>query len=65
VLAILGISHPVLVGWPQGVQDVAAYVQEYGNSSVDGVVLVPRARYPSMMPSTPYSSISQNDSMQP
>ncbi len=40
VLAVLGVSHPVLVGWSQGAQDVGAYVQEYGNSSVDGVVLV-------------------------
>jgi non-heme chloroperoxidase len=40
VLAVLGVSTPVLMGWSQGAQDVAAYVQQYGNGSVAGIVLV-------------------------
>jgi microsomal epoxide hydrolase len=40
LLAALGVSHPVLVGWSQGAQDVAAYVQQFGNDSVAGVVFV-------------------------
>lgn len=31
---------PVLVGWSQGVQDIAAYVQAYGAEKIAGVVLV-------------------------
>jgi microsomal epoxide hydrolase len=30
----------VLVGWSQGVQDVAAYVEQFGTQSVAGIVLV-------------------------
>ena len=40
VMAALGISRPVLVGWSQGAQDVAAYLQQYGSASVAGIVLV-------------------------
>jgi non-heme chloroperoxidase len=40
VLASLGAAHSVLIGWSQGAQDVAAYLQEFGSSSVDGVVFV-------------------------
>ncbi len=40
VIAKLKISKPVLVGWSQGVQDVAAYVDAYGSDSVAGVVFV-------------------------
>ena len=40
ILKILGVSHAVLVGWSQGAQDVAAYVQQFGTASVDGVVFV-------------------------
>ena len=39
-LAALRVTRPVLVGWSQGAQDVAAYLQQYGNESVAGVVLV-------------------------
>lgn len=40
VLKELGLASVVLVGWSQGVQDVAAYVQAYGSASLKGVVLV-------------------------
>jgi microsomal epoxide hydrolase len=40
LLGRLGAGHCVLVGWSQGVQDVAAYIQQFGTSDVDGVVLV-------------------------
>lgn len=40
LLARLGIVHCVLVGWSQGAQDVAAYVQQFGAAAVDGIVLV-------------------------
>jgi non-heme chloroperoxidase len=40
VLANLGVSRSVLVGWSQGAQDVAAYLQQFGTDSVAGVVLV-------------------------
>ncbi|HLJ91383.1 MAG TPA: alpha/beta hydrolase [Candidatus Angelobacter sp.] len=40
VLGQMGISQPVLVGWSQGAQDVAAYLQEFGADSVSGVVFV-------------------------
>jgi len=36
----LGIKKAVLVGWSQGAQDVSAYLERFGNSSVAGVVLV-------------------------
>lgn len=40
VIAGLKLSHLTLVGWSQGVQDVAAYVDRYGTGAVDGLVLV-------------------------
>jgi non-heme chloroperoxidase len=40
LLGDLKISRSVLVGWSQGAQDVAAYLQQFGAGSVDGVVLV-------------------------
>lgn len=40
VLANLGISRFVLIGWSQGAQDVAAYLQQFGTDSVTGVVFV-------------------------
>jgi microsomal epoxide hydrolase len=40
VLANLGVAHATLVGWSQGAQDVAAYLAEFGTSTVDAVVLV-------------------------
>ncbi|WP_158628917.1 alpha/beta fold hydrolase [Dyella choica] len=40
LLASLGIERCVLVGWSQGAQDVAAYVQQFGTGSLAGVVFV-------------------------
>ncbi|WP_233843378.1 alpha/beta hydrolase [Dyella sp. 2HG41-7] len=40
LLASLHVEHCVLVGWSQGAQDVAAYVQQYGTGSLDGVAFV-------------------------
>lgn len=40
VLGALKVSHPILVGWSQGAQDVAAYVQQFGTDSVAGLVFV-------------------------
>jgi non-heme chloroperoxidase len=39
-LAQLKIAKCVLVGWSQGAQDVAAYLQQFGTDSVAGIVLV-------------------------
>jgi pimeloyl-ACP methyl ester carboxylesterase len=39
----LDAHRPVLVGWSQGVQDLAAYVERYGTHDVAGVVLVDAA----------------------
>jgi microsomal epoxide hydrolase len=40
VLTALHIPSAVLVGWSQGSQDVAAYVQQFGTSSVAGLAFV-------------------------
>jgi microsomal epoxide hydrolase len=40
LLGKLGVRRFVLVGWSQGVQDVAAYVLRHGTAPIDGVVLV-------------------------
>ena len=39
----LGARHPVLIGWSQGVQDLAAYVERYGTKDLAGIVLVDAA----------------------
>jgi non-heme chloroperoxidase len=39
----LGLRRPVLIGWSQGVQDVAAYVEQYGTKDLAGIVLVDAA----------------------
>ena len=43
LLERLGVRRPVLIGWSQGVQDVAAYVQRYGTKDLAGIVLVDAA----------------------
>lgn len=43
VLDQLGAQKIVLVGWSQGVQDVAAFVNQFGTSRLAGVVLVDSA----------------------
>lgn len=39
----LGLRSVVLVGWSQGVQDVAAYLRQFGTASLAGIVLVDAA----------------------
>lgn len=43
VITGLRLRHLTLVGWSQGVQDVAAYVDRYGTGAVERVVLVDSA----------------------
>lgn len=43
LLERLGVKRPVLIGWSQGVQDVAAYVERYGTKELAGIVLVDAA----------------------
>jgi non-heme chloroperoxidase len=40
LLGKLRIAQPVLVGWSQGAQDVAAYVAQFGSDAVAAVVFV-------------------------
>ena len=37
------MRRPVLIGWSQGVQDIAAYVERYGTKDLAGIVLVDAA----------------------
>ena len=43
LLQQLGVQRPVLIGWSQGVQDVAAYVERYGTKDLEAIVLVDAA----------------------
>jgi non-heme chloroperoxidase len=43
LLERLDVRRPVLIGWSQGVQDVAAYVGRYGSKELAGIVLVDAA----------------------
>jgi non-heme chloroperoxidase len=43
LLERLGVRLPVLIGWSQGVQDIAAYVEGYGTKDLAGIVLVDAA----------------------
>jgi non-heme chloroperoxidase len=40
LVAHLGIKQFVIVGWSQGVQDVAAYVTQYGTAQLAGLMFV-------------------------
>ncbi|MFI4921345.1 MAG: alpha/beta fold hydrolase [Gammaproteobacteria bacterium] len=40
VITALKLTHLTLVGWSQGVQDVAAYVAQYGTGALDALALV-------------------------
>lgn len=40
VIGQLGLQNVVLVGWSQGVQDVAAYVDAFGTAALAGTILV-------------------------
>lgn len=43
VIRVLGLKNVVLVGWSQGVQDVAAYAAAFGGEAIAGYVLVDSA----------------------
>lgn len=43
LLAARKVDRPILIGWSQGVQDIAAYVLLYGSDGVAGIVLVDAA----------------------
>jgi len=43
LLERLGMRRPVLIGWSQGVQDIAAYVERYGTKELAGIALVDAA----------------------
>jgi pimeloyl-ACP methyl ester carboxylesterase len=43
LLERLGVQRPVLIGWSQGVQDIAAYVERYSTKELAGIVLVDAA----------------------
>lgn len=43
ILSQLKLRKPVLVGWSQAVQDIAAYVMRYGTKDLSGIVLVDAA----------------------
>ena len=43
LLEQLDARRPVLIGWSQGVQDLAAYVERYGTHDLAGLVLVDAA----------------------
>jgi non-heme chloroperoxidase len=43
LLERLGVRRPILIGWSQGVQDIAAYVERYGTKELAGIVLVDAA----------------------
>ena len=40
IITALKLTHLTLVGWSQGVQDVAAYVAQYGTGALDALALV-------------------------
>src|SRR5439155_14172646 len=43
LLERVGVRRAVLIGWSQGVQDVAAYVERFGTKDLMGIVLVDAA----------------------
>src|SRR6266480_1309827 len=43
LLEQLDARRPVLIGWSQGVQDLAAYIERYGTHDLAGLVLVDAA----------------------
>jgi len=43
LLERVDVRRPVLIGWSQGVQDVAAYVERYGTKELAGIALVDAA----------------------
>src|SRR4029453_13200990 len=43
LLERLGVRRPLLIGWSQGVQDLAAYIERYGTHDLAGLALVDAA----------------------
>jgi pimeloyl-ACP methyl ester carboxylesterase len=43
LLERLLVRRPVFIGWSQGVQDIAAYIERYGTKELAGIVLVDAA----------------------
>jgi microsomal epoxide hydrolase len=39
----LSVRRPVLIGWSQGVEDIAAFINRYGTGDLSGIVLVDAA----------------------
>lgn len=39
----LNVQRPVLIGWSQGVEDIAAFINRYGTGDLSGIVLVDAA----------------------
>ena len=39
----LSVLRPVLIGWSQGAEDIAAYIDQYGTGDLSGIVLVDAA----------------------
>ena len=46
LLDLLSVRQPVLVGWSQGVEDIAAFINRYGTGDLSGIVLVDAAISP-------------------
>jgi non-heme chloroperoxidase len=46
LLDLLSVRGPVLVGWSQGVEDIAAFINRYGSGDLSGIVLVDAAISP-------------------
>jgi len=42
----LSVRRPVLIGWSQGVEDIAAFINRYGTGDLSGIVLVDAAISP-------------------
>jgi microsomal epoxide hydrolase len=46
LLDLLSVRRPVLIGWSQGVEDIAAFINRYGTGDLSGIVLVDAAISP-------------------
>lgn len=46
LLDLLNARRPVLIGWSQGVEDIAAFINRYGTGNLSGIVLVDAAISP-------------------
>ena len=46
LLDLLSVRQPVLIGWSQGVEDIAAFISRHGTGDLSGIVLVDAAISP-------------------